>query len=173
MVSAEGPRPHLVLIGAMGAGKTTVGRLVAERRHVPFFDNDELLEARTGRPARRIEAEDGLDALHRLEGEVLLRALADERPSVVAAAASTVERAAVRQALRRRAVTVWLDTDTARLDQRVAGTGRPRAGMPSGKLVAGRRDLYLSVADATVNTGHAGPEESAEQILAATTRWST
>ncbi len=79
---------HVVLIGLMASGKTTLGRPLAGRIDRPFVDNDEQLEARTGRTAREIAAECGAEALHRREAEALVDALASPTPSVVAAAAA-------------------------------------------------------------------------------------
>ena len=60
----------------MGAGKTTIGKPLAERLSRPFVDNDELLFRRTGRNAAEIEASEGADALHREEAGALLDAIA-------------------------------------------------------------------------------------------------
>jgi shikimate kinase len=81
---------HVVLIGLMASGKSSVGPRLATRLGVPFVDNDALLQARTGRSARQIETADGLDALHRNEAEVLQTALGGAHPAVVAAAAGAV-----------------------------------------------------------------------------------
>ena len=59
----------------MGSGKTTVGRLLAERLHRPFFDSDEMVEARTGRTVREIFETDGEAAYRPLETDALLDAL--------------------------------------------------------------------------------------------------
>jgi shikimate kinase len=82
------PARHVVLVGLMGSGKTTVGRALARRLGRPFVDNDAALSERTGRSAREIAAADGADALHRLEAESLADALARTDPAVVAAAAA-------------------------------------------------------------------------------------
>jgi len=79
---------HVVLVGLMASGKTTVGEPLAERLGRPFVDNDVVLEARTGRTARQIASAEGADALHRHEAEALVDALAGSVPAVVAAAAA-------------------------------------------------------------------------------------
>jgi shikimate kinase len=95
---------HVVLIGLMASGKSTVGRLLAERLGRPFIDNDAALEASTGRSAREIAADDGADALHALEAETLLHALERPEPAVIAAAAAAPAEPNVEAALRGRAV---------------------------------------------------------------------
>jgi shikimate kinase len=79
---------HVVLVGLMASGKTTVGRLLAARLGRPFVDNDVVLESRTGRSAREIATEEGAAALHLREADALVGALASPIPAVIAAAAA-------------------------------------------------------------------------------------
>jgi len=92
--------PGVVLVGLMASGKSTVGRLLAARLGRPFVDNDDALEAKTGRPAREIAERDGADALHALEAETLVDALDRPEPAVVAAAAAAAVDPKVEAALR-------------------------------------------------------------------------
>ena len=69
--------PHLVLVGMMGAGKTTVGRLLAERLGRRLVDSDELIEARTGRTVREIFETDGEAAFRALETAALDRGVGE------------------------------------------------------------------------------------------------
>ncbi len=73
----------IVLIGFMGAGKTTVGTLLAARLGLPFTDSDQVIESRAGRPIRQIFAEDGEPAFRALEHEVIA-GLLDGPPAVLA-----------------------------------------------------------------------------------------
>ena len=91
---------HIVLVGLMGSGKTTVGRLLATRLDRPFVDCDAALERSTGRTAREIAEADGVAALLALEAQVLLDVLARPEQAVVAAAASVVDDGRCRRALR-------------------------------------------------------------------------
>ena len=80
---------HLVLIGLMGVGKTTVGRRVAALLDRPFVDSDLHIEATTGRTVRQIAAEDGAAAMRAVESAALADALARPTPSVIGCRAST------------------------------------------------------------------------------------
>lgn len=91
---------HVVIVGLMGAGKTTVGERLGRDLGIPFVDGDVALRAATGRDASTIAASDGVAALASREARVLLDALAAPAPSVVAAAASVVDDPACRRALR-------------------------------------------------------------------------
>jgi shikimate kinase len=143
---------HLVIVGLMGSGKTTIGAAVAARLGRPHRDSDADLEARTGRSARDIFASDGVEALHDLELELFLEALAAAHPSVVSPAASIIDRPAGRAALARPNVEVaWLRiTATAAASRAGAGAHRPWHEDLADQ--AERRDpLFAAVADVTLD----------------------
>jgi shikimate kinase len=99
---------HVVLLGLMGAGKTSIGRIVADRLGCLLIDGDEQLAERTGgRTAADVAAAEGIDALHAMESDIALRALASGDPAVIGPAASVCESAVVRDHLVDQAV-VWL-----------------------------------------------------------------
>ena len=150
------PDRHLVLIGLMGTGKTTVGRVLAERTRRPFVDTDAEIEHRTGRAVRNIFAEDGEPEFRRIEAEVLAEAIANDEPSIIAAAGGVVLSEENRAALRGgRCRVVWLVADPAALVARVKqGVHRPAVEAdPEGTLALmaeQRETFYRQSADAIV-----------------------
>ena len=148
---------HVVVVGLMGSGKTTVGRVLAGDLGWAFVDSDEQLREAVGRTAREIAERDGLQALHALEAGLLLKALARPQPSVIGAAGSTIESAACRAALAAPAVLViWLRGSPETLAARVRASGhRPLVGDdPRDVLdeqVRNREPLLAAVADRTVD----------------------
>src|SRR3546814_15096822 len=91
---------HIVLLGLMGAGKSSVGRRVAKRLGRDLVDGDVVLDERTGgMTAAEVADSEGIDALHDMEAQIALDALASTTPAVIGPAASTIEVDAVRQAL--------------------------------------------------------------------------
>ncbi len=153
----------IVLVGAMGSGKSTIGARLAAALERPFLDNDIELERATGSTAAVIADRDGVDALHRSEAEVVLRALEREELVVVAAAASTITDDRVRRALRRRATVVWLRAAAPTLVARLpSSTTRPFLGVDAARLVARqareRDPLFAEVADVTVETDTRDPD---------------
>jgi shikimate kinase len=120
----------VVLMGLMGSGKTTVGHGLATRLGWPFHDSDDDLARVTGVTARQLVARDGAVVLHAIEAAVLLWRLRQPGDSVIAAAASTVERASCRGALGGpNAMACWLRVGPATLAGRFeAGVHRPRYG---------------------------------------------
>lgn len=81
---------HVVLIGPMGVGKTTIGRRLADRLGLRFTDSDDQLLEMVGMTGRKYAAEHGVAALHEAEEEALMQALS-RPPSVIAAAASVAD----------------------------------------------------------------------------------
>jgi shikimate kinase len=136
----------------MGSGKTSVGTRLAARLERPFVDNDDALMQRTGRTAREIALDDGLDALHVAEADTLLEALSDPRPSVIGAAAAAAVEPEVGDALEG-AYVVYLRADPAVLQARVA-VGTPddhRPDLDLAKLDATRDPIYRARASLIVD----------------------
>jgi len=148
--------PHIVLVGMMGVGKTTVGRAVADALGWALLDSDQTIEARTGRTVAQIFATDGEPAFRAVETEVLAEALASTTPRVIAAAGGTVIDPGNRDVIRHGGLVVWLQAPVDVLVGRVAGsTHRPAlAADPEStlyQLCEGRDELYAEVADLTVD----------------------
>jgi shikimate kinase len=165
---------HVVLVGSMGSGKSTIGKRVAAALDRPFLDNDVLLEASAGMSAAEVEAREGVAALHHREAAVLLDAIRGTAPAVIAAAASTIEVDDVRAALRERAWVVWVRADVSTLAARLPGSPtRPFADRDPAALVreqAARRDpLFREVADVSFDTGALTVEEVVEKVVVAST----
>ena len=169
---SSSPLRHLVLIGTMGTGKTTAGRLIASRLGWPFWDNDEWLEEQSGHSALEIARRWGPAELHRREAEALTASLDREGPGVVAAAASAVLDDRVRSRLPSVSFVAWLHTSPEALAERLTDPGdRPVLGASparlSGDLQSQRTDLYRSVADFDVDTTDRRPEDIAGLVLSA------
>ena len=157
----------IVLIGFMGAGKTTVGRLLAAKLGLPFTDSDDAIVERAGRPIPRIFDEDGEPAFRRLEREVIAGLLAG--PDAVLALGGGAASDPRTRSLLRPAPVVYLRVGYAEAMSRVGGDrGRPMLARPDvTALYAERQALYASVATVTVDTDTRPPGEIALAVLAA------
>lgn len=163
--------PHLLLVGMMGAGKTTVGRLLAERLGWRYIDSDAQVEAATGRGVAQIFAEEGEAAFRAEESRALAAAVDSEDPAVVSVAGGAVLDPGNRELLRAAGAVVWLRARPDTLARRV-GTGRGRPlldGDPAGTLArldAVRRPIYQELADFAVDVDDLAPAAVAERVVA-------
>jgi shikimate kinase len=168
-VTVDGPCRFL-LIGMMGSGKSTIGRLVADATGWPYVDNDELVLRAHGATPRTLLAEDGEAAMRRAESEALGSGVALPPPAIVGVAAGVILDAADRETLRGGGIVVWLRANAGDLAARAAGAdhrpwldGDPRAWMTAALLE--REPLYASVADHVVDTDTVAPEETAARLV--------
>ncbi len=155
----------IVLVGFMGAGKTTVGRLLAAKLGLSFTDSDHEIEARAGKPIARVFAEDGEPAFRQLEHEVIADLLAGQA-RVLALGGGAVGHPGTRELLARANV-VYLRTSYAAAMARVGGdAGRPMLARPGvADLLARREPGYAAVATLTVDTDGRSPEDITLDIL--------
>jgi shikimate kinase len=155
----------IVLVGFMGAGKTTVGSLLAGRLGLPFRDVDLVIEDRAGRSIREIFAADGEPAFRRLEHEVAAELLRGSA-AVLALGGGAAEHPATRECLRGSEV-VYLEVRYDEALARVsADAGRPMLRAPDLKdIFERRRSSYESVATHVVPTDGRDPELICQDII--------
>ena len=162
---------RILLVGMMGAGKTTIGRELAALTGWPMVDNDQLVRELTGREPRAIAAEDGEDALHDAEAAALEGALRLAPPLVVGVAGAMVDRPQARETLRRAGHVVWLRARPETLRARIgSGADRRPDAVDLAWLAARakeRESLYREVADQVIDVDDAAPPEVAAAILRA------
>jgi shikimate kinase len=151
----------------MGAGKTTVGRLLAAKLGLPFTDSDEVIEERAGRPIPRIFAEDGEPAFRDVEHQVIADLLAG--PDAVLALGGGATSHPLTRSLLGPVPVVFLRVSYAEAMSRVGGDqGRPLLARPDvPALYAERQALYARVATLTVDTDGRLPEQIVLEVLAA------
>ncbi len=163
---------HLACIGLMGAGKSTVGRLVAERLGWAFVDVDEVIEARTGCEVSQLWDVGGEGAYRPMERDVVVEALESSECSVLATpggvvldhdATSAIETADV--------VSVYLRARPDTLAVRIMADDRLRpllSNHPESAvqtMFAARDHCYEDLSDHVVQVDDLGPEEAAEAVI--------
>jgi len=164
----------VVLVGLMGAGKTTLGVPLARALGRQYRDNDTELERRTGHTAHDLAAAEGMDALHRAESETLAATLDSPGPDVISASAAVVADAEMRARLRSEFV-VWLDPDPDVLADRFSKAGHrpdigddPRAYFEA--QYAARAPLYREVADYVVQPASGADLDAQVDAIASAVR---
>ena len=162
------PERPLAIVGLMGAGKTTVGRRLAERLNIPFVDADEEIETSAGRSVSDIFSDFGEQAFRDGERKVIERLL-DGTPRVIALGGGAFANEATRQLVRDKAVSIWIKADLDTLMERVSRrdtrpllkTEDPRSVMST--LMAKRESAYAE-ADLHID-GASGPHDATVQTI--------
>ncbi|HET7770058.1 MAG TPA: shikimate kinase [Chloroflexota bacterium] len=160
---------HVVLVGLSGSGKSTIGRLLADRLGRPFVDTDDLIVQRAGMPIPQLFAERGEPQFRALEREAVAAAL-DGPAAVIATGGGAPVDENNRRVLWDGNLVVWLDAPVGALARRVgsAGDGRPLlAGGAAERLAAlhvARQPVY-SQAHLRVQTDEEGIDGTVAAIL--------
>jgi CMP/dCMP kinase len=160
---------NAVLIGMMGSGKSTVGKLLAERAGMEFIDLDQMIVERAGRPISGIFESDGEETFRRMETEALREVLSATH-AVIATGGGIVTRAENRRLLRQIGNVFWLDAPAEELLVRIGDDEtRPmlRGGDPLKRLeqlLAERREFYADASDIHLDTTELDPQELAARI---------
>jgi shikimate kinase len=168
------PRPEqsLVLVGLMGAGKSSIGRRLAQRLDLDFVDADTEIERAAGCTIEEIFARFGEPAFRDGERRVIVRLLEDRPPIVLATGGGAFMDPETRAAIRRHAVSIWLRADLDVLLRRVARrSNRPllKQGDPREvltRLIQLRHPVYAE-ADLVVDSDDSPPEVTVEKVVAA------
>ncbi|ALG24985.1 shikimate kinase [Lactiplantibacillus plantarum] len=157
-----------ILIGFMGSGKTTVGRLLASGLATEHADLDDLIVQRAGRPITTIFAERGEGYFRQMEHQTLLQAL--KTPGILSTGGGTPTIAMNAISLKQSAVPViWLTAgDQTTIDRVKNDSSRPLVNeLDQDALIAlkrRRQSLYAAVADLTIATDQLTPRQIAHQI---------
>jgi len=161
----------VALVGLMGAGKSSIGRRLAQRLGLPFTDADSEIEAAAGATIEDIFQRHGEAAFRDGERRVIARLL-DSPPHVLATGGGAFMDASTRALIKARALSIWLRADIelmlARVGRRgnrpLLKSGEPRAVLE--RLMAQRYPIYAE-ADLTVDSIDGPPEATLERVLAA------
>jgi len=161
---------NLILVGPMGAGKSTIGRLLAKELRLPFKDSDKEIEQRTGADIPWIFDVEGEQGFRERE-QAVIADLCDAGDMVLATGGGAVMRAENRDALKRGGHVVYLH---ASVEQQVDRTSRDRnrpllraadPGKVLADLLAIRDPLYREIADIVVETDERPPRLVVQEIL--------
>ena len=150
-----------------GSGKSTVGRMLAQRLRCGFIDTDQLIESSRYRSLQDIVDSDGYETLRKIEEEILLDI--DTRDHVIATGGSAVYSEKAMAHLRAIGRIIFLYANLASLQQRIHNLGQRglarRPGQTLAELFAEREALYRNSADLTIESSSLTPEQVCTQVL--------
>lgn len=160
---------RVLLIGMMGAGKTTVGRVLAERLNWRHLDSDEEIVKATGRTVREIFEADGEQAFRREEAHALKSAISTPGSTVISVAGGAVLDEANRRLISAAGTVVWLRAPINVLAARAAsGDHRPlldeRREASFETLYVGRAPLYEELADIVIDVEARTPDDIVAEL---------
>jgi shikimate kinase len=156
---------NLYLIGIMGVGKTTVGKLLAAKLNYRFFDTDAVIEQAANQSIAQIFAESGEDSFRQLETQVLSELCAYKRLTIATGGGIVVRRE--NWSYLRHGVVLWLDAPLEQLHQRLrSDTTRPLLQTPdwADKLQSLKQQRQSLYAQADVHI-QCGADESPDAIV--------
>lgn len=164
----------LVLVGLMGSGKSSIGRRLAEKLDLPFFDADHEIEEAAGKSIQEIFADHGEDYFRDGEKRVIARLL-ENGPQILATGGGAYINSETRRRIKAASVSLWLKADLKLLVDRVAKRGnRPLLkDDPEGvlrKLIDSRYPIY-GEADITVKSRDAAHGHMVSEIIRALNNW--
>ncbi len=158
---------NIVLIGMPGAGKTTLGKTLAQSLGLDFVDTDTLIEEKAGISLQEILENQGLEGFKTCEGEVVASLHLSRH--VIATGGSVVYSSAAMKNLKKNSVIIYIDVPPDILEKRVhnpSGRGMVRPpGMSLQDLFRERKPLYEKYADLTISDRGSEPEELKEHMI--------
>lgn len=153
------------LVGFMAVGKTTLGRDVASRLRLPFFDLDERIEAAARASVSEVFAREGEEGFRRRETDELRRLVEETDAGIVATGGGAFTVDENRGLMARSGMSVWLDAPVEAVLSRVAGEDRPLwKGPEQARALAERRQEYYRRADLRLYLEHLDIERGAEEL---------
>lgn len=161
---------HIILVGLMGSGKSTVGKLLARQMHLPFHDSDQEIVRRTGVTIPMIFEVEGEAGFRRREEQVLAELLQRER-QVLATGGGIVLSEVNRALIREHGTVLYLRATVEELWQRTRhDKNRPLLQVDDPRqrlqqLFTDRDPLYREVADITVDTGRQSVQTLVHQLV--------
>ncbi len=166
------PTRTLVLVGMMGAGKSSVGHALAQKLGLPFADTDVEIEATTHQSIPDIFAKQGEAAFRDLEHETLKRFLLRPDAHVLATGGGAFVQPRNHDLIKQNGLSIWLKADVSLLVKRTAGnTSRPllQGDDPAGKLTAllAAREATYSTADLIITVDDSPIAHTVKRVLSA------
>jgi len=156
---------HILLIGMPGSGKSTIGKLVADKLKVPFIDTDRCIESELSLPLPQIVKNlDNADFLN-LEAATILRTLSGNTPSVISPGGSIAYHQTLRQTIKKSALCFYLHVPIPDLQTRIGTTPRGIVGQAGSfdQLYVERAPLYTRLAHYKID-GNRAPNAVAAHI---------
>ena len=163
-------KKHLILIGFMGSGKSTVGKELASRLKHTFVDTDKLIEEKQGCSIATIFKEQGEQAFRQMETELLKTFSQEEKPLLISTGGGLPLRQENGSLLKQMGVVIWLEVSKATVLERLQNdSNRPLLSSINREdsieaLLNSRREQYQKLADLVIDVNDASVKQIVDQI---------
>ncbi len=169
LILKEELRKPVVIVGMMGSGKTRIGGRLATALGLDFVDTDRLIEDRAGRSINEIFAIDGEAKFRDVERKIIMELL-QGGACIIATGGGMVMGDGVMDAIKERAISVWLRSDVVEILKRIKNAqDRPllKGGDPEKALrdLAAKREPVYSRADITVDSAQSAPGDTVSAVI--------
>ena len=166
----------IILIGYRCTGKTSVGKKIAERLGIPFYDTDEIIQSHTNKTIREIVEKEGWDAF-RAEERAIIKQFPSLDDGIIAAGGGAIMDAENRKALKQDGLCVWLTADVSTIVARMRNDRATTAQRPSlsdggveqetAEILETREPIYHEMADCIVDTAGKGIDTVVDEVCSA------
>jgi shikimate kinase len=170
---------NIILIGYRCTGKTSVGKRLAVRLGIPFYDTDELIQSDAGKTIREMVDEEGWDAF-RAQERAIIKKLPSSAGAVIAAGGGAIMDAENRKALKHKGLFVWLIADVRTIVERMQSDRTSTAQRPpltgqsleqeTAEVLEARKPIYRELSDCAIDTSGKGIDAIADEICSALAR---
>lgn len=163
-------KKHLILIGFMGSGKSTVGKELASRLKHTFVDTDKLIEEKQGCSITTIFKEQGEEVFRQMETELLKTFLQEEKPLLISTGGGLPLRQENGHLLKQMGVVIWLEVSKATVLERLQNdSNRPLLSGNNREdsieaLLNSRREQYQKLADLVIDVNNASVKQIVDEI---------
>ena len=164
-------KKKIVLIGMMGSGKTTVGRILSKRLKINFIDTDVLIEKKCGVKIKKIFDKYGEEYFRHKEEKIILDILLNnKKPGIIALGGGAFLNKKLQKIILKETISIWLDVDVNTLNQRTKwNQKRPLLNKENNqkkinKLYSERKNIY-KLANHRINCDKLGKKNIAEKIM--------
>ncbi|MDG2186939.1 MAG: shikimate kinase [Hyphomicrobiales bacterium] len=110
---------HIVLVGMMGVGKSTIGKELSKSLDIPFLDIDDLIEKSESKTISKIFEQSGESYFRKREMEITLKALMQENKAIISTGGGAIMNKVIRNNILNRSISVWLKLDTSAIMSRI------------------------------------------------------
>jgi shikimate kinase len=160
---------HIVLVGMMGVGKSTIGKELSKSLDIPFLDIDDLIEKSESKTISKIFEQSGESYFRKREMEITLKALMQENKAIISTGGGAIMNKVIRNNILNRSISVWLKLDTSSIMSRIGKNNKRPLILQNTKVeiekILEDRLIYYAMAQIHIECKGKNIKNCANQII--------